>query len=313
MHSSYSSYTPHQHYPHHHHRFHRHHTPTNLESIYDCGDSYGILGSWINGPHSSSPDSASLHNLQEKGAAPRSPPTRLDLEEAFGLAHEALENVKITTVPCLERNTGRIHYSGYDLPFAVFNDLDTLFFRSRLKGNVYLTWARLPRGVYARTSRPGFHGTPRITIELSRYAANIRSATLGILLHQMIHAYYLQSCGHKNKGVAGKGHDLRHKEEFESLRVSIKEHFLPGENSVWTAAKDLLPGKPRVSHRYYYPEAGRSDCYCRSSQLKQGEIDRWRTTALAFFMAKAAHQATSGRNSDGGNGRSVEDIERSAK
>jgi len=283
------------------HDRHSNERPASAESepFYDGSRSHGVEGSWIDGPNHPTPSAESLHRLQDKGAPPHSKPSRLDLEEAFGLMHEALQNTHITTIPCLARSSDwGSHFSGRDLPFMVFGDLDRKLFRSTLEGNVYLKWASLPRGVRGRTSRPGLDGRPRITIKLSHRVAKDRAATLGVLLHQMIHACYLQSCGHKNKGVIGKGHDLRHKEEFENLRRSIKEHFLPGEKPVWDAANDLLPVEAEVS--YYRPEAGCSDCYYRYSKVKQVNVDRWRMAALALAIARSARRAASGSGSEGG-------------
>jgi len=269
------------------------------EPFYDGSRSFGIDGSWIDGPNRPTPTTAALRRLQDKRAAPQSKPSRLDLEEAFGLIHEALESTHITTIPCLGRSSDtESRFSARDLPFMVFDDLDRKLFRSTLKGNVHLTWANLPQGVRGRTSRPGLRGRPRITIKLSLRVAKDRAATLGVLLHQMIHAYYLQSCGHKNKGVVGKGHDLRHKEEYENLRRSIKEHFLPGEKPVWDAANDLLPVEANVS--YYPPEAGCSDCYYRSSCVKKVSVDRWRMAALALAIARSARRVASGSGGEGG-------------
>jgi hypothetical protein len=279
------------------------------EPFYDGSRSFGIEGSWIDGPNRPTPSTAALRRLQDKRAAPQSKPSRFHLEEAFGLMHEALESTYITTIPCLGRSSDTgTHFSVRDLPFMVFDDLDKKLFRSTLKGNVYLTWASLPHGVRGRTSRPGLHGRPRITIKLSFRVAKDRAATIGVLLHQMIHAYYLQSCGHKNKGVVGKGHDLRHNEEFENLCRSIKEHFLPGEKPVWDAANDLLPVEADVS--YYPPEAGCSDCYYRSSRIKKVKVDRWRIAAVALAIARSARRVASGSGGEGGsndgNNRSAE-------
>ena len=297
------SHGPHRSYrysTHHGRRSNAHSTAANSESFYDGSCSYGIEGSWINGPDCPVPSTALLRQLQDKRAAPQCSASCMELGEAFGLAHEASGNDKITKIPCLDKTLKQeVYYAKLDLPFMVFDDLDKKLFRAVLKGNVYLTWARLPTGSHARTSRPNLHGRPRITIELNWHLSRNRAATLGVLLHQMIHAYYLQCCGHKNKGVVGRGHDLRHKEEFYNLRRSIREHFLPGESLVWDAAKNLLPGQTCISSRYYVPEAGCSDCYCKSLPIKRRDIDQWRVSALALTIAKIARGDASQRSSSG--------------
>lgn len=226
---SYGRRRSHHHPSHHGRRSNAHSLTANPQSFYDGSCSYGIQGSWINGPDYPGPNTTLLRQLQDKRAAPQSSASSMELREAFGLAHEALGNDKITTIPCLGRTSQQeVYYAKLNLPFMVFDDLDTMLFRSMLRGNVYLTWANLPTGLYARTSRPNLHGRPRITIELNLHLNRDRATVIGVLLHQMIHAYYLQCCGHKNKGVIVKGHDLRHREEFCNLRRSIREYFLPG-------------------------------------------------------------------------------------
>ena len=263
-----------------HHRPNGHRFSTTSERVYDGSKSYGTQGSWINGPDQPAPSAAALRNLQDKQAHPREATKRLDLEEAFGLAHEALGSMKMTSIPCLSHSSRAVRYSGHDLPFMVFDDLDKNLFRSVLKGNVYLKWTSLPRGIFARTSRPGLHGRPRTTIELSEDVAGHLEATLGILLHQMIHAYYIQCCGHKNKRVAGKGHSLSHKEEFWSLRLSLKEHFLPGEGNVWGASKDSRSGMSRNISRHHAFTPGSSNCYCGQSRSRPNEVSLWRKLAI---------------------------------
>lgn len=297
---SYGRRRSHRYLSHHGRRSDPHSSASNSESFYDGSCSYGIEGSWINGPDYPAPSTALLHQLQDKGAAPQSSPSCMELGEAFGLAHEAFGNNKITAVPCFGKDSWQeVYYAKLDLPFMVFDDLDKKLFRSMLRGNVYLTWANLPTGLHARTSRPNLHGRPRITIELNWHLSRNRAATLGVLLHQMIHAYYLQCCGHKNKGVIGRGHDLCHKEEFYNLSRSIREHFLPGETVVWDAAKNTFPRHTWISSRYYVPEAGCSNCYCKSTPTKKKDIDRWRYSALAFTIAKLARGAASQHSSSG--------------
>ena len=143
-------------------------------------------GSWIHGPDESGPSSEEIENLYDEGAQPAKPHERLELEEAFGLLALALEDTKLTYLPCLD--PGREHsYSRRNLPFVVFNDLDQMLFRSMLKGNVYLIWAKLPPGMDGRTSRSGLKGRPRTMIELSAQVGQSRSHAyiLHVLLHQM--------------------------------------------------------------------------------------------------------------------------------
>ena len=143
-------------------------------------------GSWIMGKDQPEPSRDELENLRERNATPAKSHLQLETNEAFGLAYQALDDVNITRVPCLDRDK-RLVYKARYLPLMVFNELDKLLFRSVLKGNVFLTLATLPPGIYARTSRPGLHDRPRISIELSpAILRERRNYVLGTLLHQMI-------------------------------------------------------------------------------------------------------------------------------
>ena len=116
-----------------------------------------------------------------------------------------------------------------ELPFHIFNDIDATLFSGLLRGNVYLTWAKLPRGLSGRTTRPGRQACPRIAIELSHdiIATEHPEVLVSTLLHQMIHAYLLQCCGHKNAKVPGSGHNLAHNVEFAVMAMIIQDRISP--------------------------------------------------------------------------------------
>ena len=116
-----------------------------------------------------------------------------------------------------------------ELPFHIFNDIDATLFFGLLKGNVYLAWAKLPRGLSGRTTRPGRQACPRIAIELSHdiIATQRTGVLVSTLLHQMIHAYLLQCCGHKNGRVAGSGHNLAHNVDFAITAMIIQDRISP--------------------------------------------------------------------------------------
>ena len=165
------------------HRRHVHSSPVHKGPDLTESDS---RGSWVYDPGESGPSSEEINNLFDDGAQPAKPHEHLEPEEAFGLLALALEDTKVTDLPCMD--PGRQHsYSRRNLPFMVFNDLDQMLFRSMLKGNVYLLWTRLPPGMDGRTSRSGLKGRPRTMIELSASAGQSRSRAyiLHVLLHQM--------------------------------------------------------------------------------------------------------------------------------
>ena len=44
-----------------------------------------------------------------------------------------------------------------------------------------------------------------------------------VLAHQMIHALFLQCCGHKNYGISGSGHALTHNYEYSAIALIIQD------------------------------------------------------------------------------------------
>ncbi|KAL8784684.1 MAG: hypothetical protein Q9195_008945 [Heterodermia aff. obscurata] len=109
-------------------------------------------GSWIQGDQPQ-PSQGELENLRDKDATPAKSNLQLETNEAYGLAYQALDDVKITQVPCLDLDKRHVYEAKY-LPLMVFNELDTLLFRSVLKGNVFLTSAKLPPGELFKVERP---------------------------------------------------------------------------------------------------------------------------------------------------------------
>ena len=156
-------------------------------SPWDSNSAQPPKGSWIlETADESTQDIDDLEKLRDGKASPAQTNSQLEAYEAFALVSKALTDVKLTKAPCLDRKK-KNRYDPRFLPLMAFNDLDTTLFRSVLKDNVFLVLAKLPRGVDARTYRPGFHGRPRISIELSpaifKYG---KLYVLGVLLHQMI-------------------------------------------------------------------------------------------------------------------------------
>ena len=112
-------------------------------------------------------------------------------------------------------------------PFQIFNTIDEALFAGVLQGNVCLKWASLPSGLAGKTARAGRDACSRIMVELSIEIQH-RGAyehTIQILVHQMIHAFLLQCCGHNNHGVSGSGHELVHNLDYSAI-ASIIQDFL---------------------------------------------------------------------------------------
>ena len=85
----------------------------------------------------------------------------------------------------------------WDLLVKCFNDLDTLVFQSDFRNRIVLKWVDIRttdnEGAFAYTEPPANESTGRVSI---RMGSNINRAALepdyalGVLLHEMIHAYF---------------------------------------------------------------------------------------------------------------------------
>ncbi|KAK3058989.1 hypothetical protein LTR09_000555 [Extremus antarcticus] len=87
-----------------------------------------------------------------------------------------------------------------DLPYLIFNWLDKVLFDGKLHGSVHLEWKDLTSAACGRTSASNVvPGIARVSIELNslpfRESRCSTDAILDVLIHQMIHAFFLVCCG----------------------------------------------------------------------------------------------------------------------
>lgn len=246
--------------------------------------------SWLDGKSKPGPTKRDFDILQSTTASPASRSPGIKPEEAFALAEKALKGHYRTRIACLTRKSSHLAPVARTLPFQVFNELDQEFFRSMLKGNVSLGWSNLPLGVFSHTIRAGGDGNPRIRIELSPelHSFGGRQAILATLVHQMVHAYFLQCCGHRDRGSGGNGYDLGHEQPFRALLKCVGEHLHPLREylttDLWVHSQKthdrLAPDCP-CHGSCEDPTPGSSSCYGRKSQYDDVENQDWRNHAIA--------------------------------
>lgn len=268
--------------------------PGGLQRRYGIGDHRLAgptqhLGSWLDGQSHPEPDLDSIRLLRDADAQPACSNLHLSTEEAFGRAFQAIENYQRSRFVCL--TPGKRHiYPTQQLPFMVFDQLDREIFRSVLKGNVHLTWsAHLPDGIYATTRKPDPGEIPRITIFLSKFLAEAgRVDIFCTLVHQMIHAYFLQCCGYQAQDGRGRGHDLCHGPEFRVLLITIGNRlFIEGHRFTERLANPLptpTDFRPMLRRRGSR-RASWSNCYATESLVFRGvgrtDDGNWRNLAIA--------------------------------
>jgi hypothetical protein len=169
-------------------------------------------------------EDASVWSLRSKGLPA---PKHLGLTEAVAtkLAIDALDNwpKSVSGVPVC-----RIHPPGrMQLPFRLFSKLDDELFRGVLKNEIYMKWTTLPSEIHGITSRPGLRDT-RIAIDLNKLLIHRRvppEVLLAVLVHHMVHAYFLVCCGFRSEMTDVDKHDLGHGLGFSTLVHRITEIF----------------------------------------------------------------------------------------
>ena len=222
------------------------------------------LSCGIFGPGPSTDDKAILQNATIK---PARDAHKLQHQEAIKLVEHST-SAYFTKLEQTSSLITDIRCGRSDLPFYVFNEIDAALFAGVLKGNVYLKWAPLPTALFGRTIRAGRGASPRIAIELAEHvlARGAPEEIVEVLVHQMIHAFLLQCCGHKNHDVSGNGHDLRHGLEFSTIAYIFQKSFF-SKRAPFPPAEIGCIGDPayharcrNLRHTYFQTEAGSSFC-----------------------------------------------------
>lgn len=243
-------------------------------------------GSWLDGPNVQEPSLESIKILKSKTIEPAVRCPRIKTEEAYYLAYQALQVYKKKIIKWLDPKMN-LFYSRKELPFSIFDRLDKELFRSVLTRNVYLEWSpRLSPYRNAMTFRRDHHGCPRIAIKLAEsLQAGSREEIIGTLIHQMIHAYFLQCCGFRNKTLqaSGSGYDLEHGFEFQALLRSI-EKVCPQDASPYLWDLKSHDRRPLGSRSVKpHPIIGASNCVdCYKSRVDKIDVKQWCQDAIAI-------------------------------
>ena len=125
---------------------------------------------------------------------------------------------------------------GPDIISKMFNDLDLLLFRGKLRGNVYLRWndhdKNLNAGGKALAWTVRARGiSPRVAIEMGVFSATLPTVglrdILSTLVHEMVHAYLLSLTdndeGPSDKETGGHGNCFHKCAGAVMMRLGGKE------------------------------------------------------------------------------------------
>ena len=140
---------------------------------------------------------------------------------------------------------------GPDIIFKIFNDLDLLLFRGKLRGNVYLRWDNTS-GPESKTLGSTLYS--KITNNRCRITmgfANATKATVGLrdvlstLIHEMVHAY-LMILTRDDEGPSDKATD-GHGNSFIKCSKAVMKRLGPG-------FKDIIESPGYDSRRQWDPQ-----------------------------------------------------------
>ena len=249
--------------------------------------STGSRSSLLDGELKQGPTTQDISVVRSTTIAPATQSLTLSPEEAYTLVHQALQGHVRARISCLDSRRLMTTREKEELPFKVFNEIDREYFRATLKGNVSICWSRLRKGVYAQTKCADVEGNPRIQIDLSPMLGEYghRSDILAALVHQMVHAYYLQCCGHTDKENSVTGHVLGHGLAFLALRKCIIEHCWPlQEILLRPLLAPYLAGRRRLGHSSVADGKripGVSYCTHFKDRYNSVDVQDWHNTAVA--------------------------------
>jgi hypothetical protein len=208
------------------------------------------------------------------------------LEQEWTNAAEILREMRIRAAT-LERE-GLVH----EIPFRLFKKLDEALFAGHLKNAVFLDVTSLGSDVSGATYTHRLGPNPevkRISIILNSDALEFAKAKdmIAILIHHMIHAYFLVACGPQKEDEVDYGR-LNHGVHFGKIMLAIKKLSA-------VHGRELTPlnyGHSSAEIRYladeYYSPRRReaveredkerwycSHCHCNVEGPSDGDVEKW--------------------------------------
>jgi len=198
-------------------------------------------------------------------------------------AAETFKNVRIKATT-LERE-GLIDA----IPYLIFNELDEALFAGHLKNAVYLDERNFGSDVSGATYNPNWSPVPRISIILNTDVLVYARARdiVAILIHHMIHAYFLVACGPQKEDEVEYGR-LSHGNHFGKIMFTIRklsaahgkelDPLGSGHNlsdfsvygEAWYKPRRRPSAEDRDKDEWYC-----SHCYSNVYEIPDSEIDKW--------------------------------------
>ncbi|KAL1797781.1 hypothetical protein ACET3X_004387 [Alternaria dauci] len=159
-----------------------------------------------------------------------------------------------------------------EIPYRIFNKLDEVLFAGHLKNAVFLDVASLGSDVsgttYTHRLGPN-RDVKRISIVLNVDALEYASAKdiVAILIHHMIHAYFLVACGGQKEYEVDYGR-LNHDVHFGKIMLTIKKlSAVHGRELSPLNYGHSSPNDRCIEHKYYNPR--------RREALEREDREQW--------------------------------------
>jgi hypothetical protein len=208
------------------------------------------------------------------------------LEQEWSNAAETFRNIRIRAAT-LERE-GLLH----EIPFRVFNKLDEVLFAGHLKNAVFLDTISLGSDVSGATYTHRLGPNPevkRISIIFNSDALEFAKARdiIAILIHHMIHAYFLVACGPQKEDEVDYGR-LDHGVYFGKIMLAVKKlstvhgrELTPlnyGHSSAeirYLADEYYSPRRRDAVEREDREEWYCSHCHCNGQGPSDTDVEKW--------------------------------------
>ncbi|KAH5720572.1 hypothetical protein HBI20_106070 [Parastagonospora nodorum] len=212
-------------------------------------------------------------------------------------AAESLRSIRIKAAQ-LERDG-----LSTDTPYRIFNKLDEVLFAGHLKNAVYLESDNLGCDVSGATYTQSWGRVTevkRMSIILNQDVLDFVTAgdIVAILIHHMIHAYFLVACGPQKEDELDYGR-LAHGFHFGKLMTAIKElSAAHGKEHTTLEFGHDIGEYPYFSDGYYRPRRRNPDeqedrdkwycthCYSNVPPIPRSDIDKYYDKYIAPMLAQ---------------------------
>lgn len=208
------------------------------------------------------------------------------LEQNWEDAAASLKNIRIRAATLQEKGLSQ------EIPFRIFNKLDEVLFSGHLKNAVFLDIRSLNSDVSGATYTHRLGPNPnvkRISVILNHDAIGHGQAkeTVAIMIHHMIHAYFLVACGGQKEDEVDYGR-LDHGVHFGKIILTIKKLSAVhgreltslscghSSSSMRHVVDEYCSARKREAVAQDDKESWyRSHCHCDVQGPSDGDVDEW--------------------------------------